>query len=206
MLDSHRFQAARSLGARGLDARGLGDRGLAVLCKARARGLGVRRVHGQRMAVRRWHTRPVAVVQRRYSRALAVRKGYALRLAALRLSDPPLACAQESAVRKRHARALRSSARPLARAKMLAEARASATFPQAPNASSLVAQASLATVLIARFRCAMPRASRKTLLASATAMESSAPDPPPTLGLRRLRVTGLGTPRSPESSSPRAAT
>src|ERR1700730_6789728 len=223
--DSHRFQPARSLGAprvaflrrgrppagqpghgstvggrttlcdRPLDARGLGDLVLAVLRRVRARVLVVQTAQAQWMAV-----------QRRHSRAAAVRKGYGPVLAVRRLSGPRPAGAKVLAARKRHARALRLSARPLACAKTLAGTRARATFGQSPNASLLVAQASHATVLTAPFRYAMPRASLMTFQASATAPESAASGPPLTSGPWSLRVTGLGTPRRPESSFPRAAT
>jgi hypothetical protein len=209
LLDSHRIQAAR------LGARELRDLVLAVPRRVRARGLvaqawratvlvsrkrdarmlGVRRVHAQRV-----------VARRRHSRAVAVRRGYAPTSAALGLSVPPLARAKTLAVRKRHARALRLSARPLARAKALAGTKARATFAQSPNASSLVAQASHPTVLIARSRCAVPLASLVTFQASATPMESAASGPPPTSELRSLRVMDLGAPRRSESSFPRAAT
>jgi hypothetical protein len=117
--------------------------------------------------------------------------------------DPTLAARKPRApavfVRTGHARAC-SDAQALVHAKALVRRRASASFAQSPNASSLVAQAPPAAVLVVRLCCAMPWAPVVTY----AAMASSGPGPASAPHL--LRVTALGAPRRPESSFLRAAT
>jgi hypothetical protein len=113
-----------------------------------------------------------------YARALVARKRRALTPAVRQ------AHRQTAAVGMAYGPALTAPYRsgpPWRRAKVLAERRGSAVFAQPPNASSLVAQASPATALVARSWHPMTLVQLPTVLTNETAFESSGSGLPPTV-------------------------